>query len=170
MGTVEKDRETDKRTRAIINGAERSAGQPGSEPTGAAARFPTSQRRRAGRAGRGSEALVAWSVYFEGQGMPPQVWGRGRIKGEAALSSLYLVADAPEALVTRSYYCAPRTEGGPRLHPRGREHPRPGFTPQDRCSRLPPRAAEIPPPSPAGKSPTPELGRGSGRVGAHPGP
>lgn len=55
--------------------------------------------------------------------MPPQVWGRGRIKGEEALSLLYLVADAPEALVTRSYYCAPRTEGGPRLQPPGQGAP-----------------------------------------------
>lgn len=61
--------------------------------------------------------MAGW-IYFKGQGTPPQLWGRGRIKGEAALSLLYLVADAPEALVTRSYYCAPRPERGP-PSPRG---------------------------------------------------
>lgn len=101
--------------------------------------------------------MAGW-IYFKGQGTPLQLWGRGRIKGEAALSLLYLVADAPEALVTRSYYCAPRPERGPTFTSRDRDPllqpPRQWalWTPASLSGQgLPPspRGARIPPPRPA---------------------
>lgn len=59
-------------------------------------------RRQAGQVRRGFEAW--WPVGFilrDGE-CHRRFGGRSRMKGEEALSSLYLVADAPEALVTRS--------------------------------------------------------------------
>lgn len=124
--------------------------------------------------------MAGW-IYFKGQGTPPQLWGRGRIKGEAALSLLYLVADAPEALVTRSYYCAPRPERGPAftsrdrdplLQPPGQWALRPPLRSQDGGSRLhlveqgSPTAA---PPSPRGQEPRPaRAGEGKGRGAPRP--
>lgn len=124
--------------------------------------------------------MAGW-IYFKGQGTPLQLWGRGRIKGEAALSLLYLVADAPEALVTRSYYRAPRPERGPTFTSRDRDPllqpPRQWalWTPASLSGQgLPPspRGARIPPPRPAfapraGTPARPSWGReGPGRAPA----
>lgn len=75
---------------------------------------PDKEARRPGQAGLGGPGGAAGN-YFKGHGTPPQERGRGGIKGEDALSMLYLAVNAPEALVTRSYYGAPRARGSP--HP-----------------------------------------------------
>lgn len=93
------------------------------------------------------------------------------MKGEEALSWLYLVADAPEALVTRS--CNTTTPHArraappsvPRQGPSSPPSPRP--QPPDRGSRLHLARQGSPHLRRAGKNPSPELGKG--KVGAHPG-
>ena len=75
---------------------------------------PDKAASRPGQVGLGGPGGAA-GIYFKGHGTPPQERGRGGIKGEDALSMLYLAANAPEALVTRSYYGAPRARGSP--HP-----------------------------------------------------
>lgn len=90
------------------------------------------------------------------------------MKGEGALSWLYLGADAPEALVTRSCNTTTphaRRAAPPSVPPQGPSSPRPHAP--DRGSLLHLAQQGSLHLRRAGKHPGPELGKG--RVGAHPG-
>lgn len=67
-------------------------------------------------------------IYFQGQRSPPQVWESSRVKADV-LSSLYLVTDAPEVLVTAAT-TAPHAPKVPQASPRGAGTPAPASTPQ----------------------------------------